>query len=102
MRKLIVKRKWSIVECFSRVNLYVQCPKRNSTHNIDGVYYRAIRIKNGKTVETDILDEPTMLIIGSSTAGTPYTVSAGTNDVKLMVRPHYNPAQGNPFTFETM
>lgn len=102
MRKLIVKRKWSIVECASKVHLYVQCPKRNSTDIIDGVYYRAIRMKNGKTVETDILDEPTMLIIGSSTAGTPYTVPAGTEDVKLMVRPHYDPAHGSPFTFETM
>lgn len=103
MRKLIVKRKWSIVECASKVYLYVQCAKRNSTHTINDVYYRAIRIKNGKTVEADILDEqPTMLIIGSSTANTPYTVPAGTDDVKLTVRPHYNPAEGNPFTFDTM
>lgn len=102
MRKLIVKRKFSIVECASRIYLYVQCAKRNSTHTIDGVYYRQIRIRNGKTVETDILDEPTMLIIGSSTANTPYTVPEGSDDVKLMVRPHYNLAEGNPFTFETM
>lgn len=103
MRKLIVKRKWSIIECASKVYLYVQCAKRNSTHTINDVYYKAIRIKNGKTVEADILDEqPTMLIIGSSTANTPYTVPAGTDDVKLMVRPHYSPVDGNPFTFEVM
>lgn len=102
MRKLIVKRKFSIVECASKINLYVQCAKRNSTDVIDDVYYKAIRIKNGKTVEVDILDEPTMLIIGSSTALTPYTVPEGSDDVRLMVRPHYSPAQGNPFTFETM
>ena len=100
MRKLTVKRKWSIVECASKIYLYVQCSKKNSTHNVGGNYFMQIRIKNGKTVTADILDEPTIIMIGSSTAYTEYTVPAGTADVNLVAKPHYNPAAGNPFTFE--
>lgn len=102
MRKLTVKRKWSIVECASRIFLYVQCPKKISTHNVGGNYFIQIRVKNGKTVTADILDEPTIVMIGSSTAYTTYTIPEGTEDVSLMVRPHYNPKEGNPFTFEEM
>ncbi|MCH5154982.1 MAG: hypothetical protein J1F69_00090 [Clostridiales bacterium] len=100
MRKLTVKRKWSIVECFPKIYLYVQCERKHSTHNVNGNYFIRIRIKNGKTVTADITDEPTIIMIGSNTAYTPYTVPAGTDDVNLLTKPHYSPAKGNPFTFE--
>ena len=100
MRKLTVKRKWSFIESGSKIYLYVQCSKANSTHNIGGNYFVQIPIKNGKTVTADITDEPTIIMIGSNTAYTPYTVPAGTDDVNLLTKPHYSPAKGNPFTFE--
>lgn len=102
MRKLTVKRKWSIIECGSKIFLYVQCPKNISTHNFDGNYFMEIRLKNGKTVTADILDEPTIIMIRSSTSCTPYTVPAGTEDVELLAVPHYDFSAGNPFTFEKM
>lgn len=40
MRKLSVKRKWSIIECASKIYLYVQCPEEYATHNIDGKNFR--------------------------------------------------------------
>lgn len=102
MRKLTIKRKWSMVECGSRIYLYVQCAKANSTDIIGDTYYNKMRIKNGKTVELEILDVPTKLIVASSTAQTEYTVPEGSDDVKLMVRPHYCLSEGNPFTFEKL
>lgn len=103
MRKLTVKRKWSFIESGSKIYLYVQCSKANSTHSIGGNYFVQIPIKNGKTVTAEILDDvPTIIMIGSSTARTEYTIPAGTADVNLLTKPHYNLAEGNPFTFETM
>ena len=43
MRKLSVKRKWSIIECASKIYLYVQCPEEYATHNIDGKNFREYR-----------------------------------------------------------
>ena len=100
MRKLSVKRKWSIIECASKIYLYVQCPEEYATHNIDGKNSREYRLKNGKTVTTDIFDEETLIYIDSSTMNVSYTVAAGTEDVNLLAKPHYNFAQGNPFTIE--
>ncbi len=100
MRKLTVKRKWSIVECASKIYLYVQCAARIATHEFDGKHFTQYRLKNGKAVELDILDEPTVVMIESSTMRVSYTVPEGSTDIKLLTKPHYNPACGNPFTIE--
>ena len=102
MRKLNVKRKWSICECASKINLYIQCPEEYATHNIDGKNFREYRLKNGKTVTADIFDEETKIYIESSTMQVSYTIEAGTEDINLLAKPHYNPMQGNPFTIEKM
>lgn len=98
MRKLTVKRKFSIVECASKVFLYVQCPKQVSTHNFDGMYFKQYRLKNGKAVETDILDDPTVVIVETSTMRVGYTVPQGDADVTLVTKPRYCPSEGNPFS----
>lgn len=100
MRKLTVKRKWSIIECASKINLYVQCPEEYATHHIDGKNFKEYRLKNGKTVEVDIFDEETLIYIDSSTMSVSYTIAAGTENVNLIAKPKYSPAQGNPFTIE--
>ena len=100
MRKLNVKRKWSICECASRIYLYVQCPAEYATHSIDGKNFREYRLKNGKTITADIFDEETTVYVESSTMRVSYTIAEGTEDVTLLTKPHYNPMQGNPFTIE--
>lgn len=98
MRKLSVKRKWSIVECASRIYLYIQCPAEYATHKFEDKNFTEYRLKNGKTVTVDILDETTEVIIESSTMQATYTVPAGSGDVKLLASPSFSPANGNPFT----
>ena len=99
MRKLTVKRKWSLVECASRIRLYIQCPADIASCTIGDKFYREYPLKNGKSVTADILDEPTGILIESSTMQTFYTVPEGNVDLTLIAKPHYNLAQGNPFTF---
>lgn len=100
MRKLSVKRKWSIVECASKIRLFVQCDDESATHKIDGKPFREYALKNGKTVTCEIGDEETAVLIASSTMQAEYTVAAGTQDVELETKPKYNPMQGNPFIIE--
>lgn len=98
MRNLTVKRKWSIVECGSKIRLFVQCPKEQATCTIEEKYFIEYRLKNGKTVVAPMLEDETAVFVESSTMSVSFTVPAGTNDVSLLAKPSYNPAQGNPFT----
>lgn len=100
MRKLYVKRKWSIIECASRIYLYVQCPAEYATHKFGDKSFAEYALKNGKTVAVDILDEQTEVIIESSTMQATYTVPAGSGDVSLIASPKFSPANGNPFTIK--
>lgn len=97
MRKLSVKRKFSIVECATKLYLYVQCPKRESTHKIDGINYVRYRLRNGKTVEVDIPDEPVAIRIETSITGVSMIIPEGTEDIALQAKPRYAPKEGNPF-----
>lgn len=99
MRKLTLKRKWSIIECGSKIFLYVQSPSEQADAEIDGIDCKALgRLRNGKTVEVDIPDEATTVFVVSSTMQACYMIPAGTTDVSLLARPSYDPAHGNPFT----
>lgn len=100
MRKLTVKRKWSIIECASRITLFVQCDEENATvAGNDGRFFVTMPLKNGKAVTVDISDDATTVFVESSTMQATYTVPAGTADVTLIAKPEYSPAEGNPFTF---
>ena len=98
MRKLNVKRKWSIIECGSRITLFVECAADEATAKIDGKTFKSYPLKNGKTVAVDIGDESTLVYVTSSTMSVSHTIPVGTEDVSLTTAPHYNPMQGNPFT----
>lgn len=98
MRKLVVKRKRSIIECASKITLLVQCAKDCATHRIEGKYYKSYEFKNGKTVEVEISDEATCICVKSSTMCRFYTVEEGSGDVFLLASPNYSPMEGNPFT----
>lgn len=101
MRMLTVKRKWSLIECASRIRLYVQCHESAATHQIDGKNFKEYPLKNGKSVTAEIVaDQETQVYVESSTMQAAYLVPAGADDVTLVAKPHYNLAQGNPFTIE--
>lgn len=98
MRKLTLKRKWSLIECGSRIFYYVQCAEQDATVEVKGVKCRELgQIKNGKSVETEIPTEQTTVYLVSSTMYADFTVPAGEEDVSLVAKPKYNPMQGNPF-----
>ncbi len=98
MRKLTLKRKWSIIESGSRIFYYVQCADADATVEVKGVKCRELgKIKNGKAVETEISDEQTTVFLVSSTMCADFTVPAGESDVSLVAKPKYSPANGNPF-----
>lgn len=97
MRKLVVLRKWSIIESGARIILSVSCDEEKANTKIDGKPFMAMPLKNGKSVELEITDEETVVYISSSTMEVDYTIPAGTENVTLQTKAKYNPMQGNPF-----
>ena len=98
MRKLTIKRKWSIIECASKIYLFVQCSEEEGKHKFGDVNFKEVDLlKNGKTLTVDIWDEETAVLVMSSTMQATFVVPAGTEDVSLLAVPKYNPMQGNPF-----
>lgn len=98
MRKLTLTRKWSIIECASKIYFSYECEKEKANTEVDGKPYFCGLIKNGKSIEVEISDEANKIYLTSSTMEAEFVVPAGTTDVKLLAVPHYNVAQGNPFT----
>lgn len=97
MRKLFVKRKWSIVECVTRVFFYVECGKKKSAQQIGDRYYEKYRLRNGKTLEIEIPNDERYVRVMTNTTQSYYIIAAGENDVYLTVKPEYCPAKKNPF-----
>lgn len=100
MRKLNVKRKWSIIECGSKIRLFVQCPEDKAQCRFEGVACKQVKLGNGKTVTEEIEDTQVKVFVSSSTMTAEFTVEAGSADVNLLAKPKYNPVYGNPFTIE--
>ncbi len=97
MRKLSIKRKWSIIECGSKIQLFVECAQEESNVSIDGKFFKEFKFANGKTVETQIANDSVTVIVTSSTMEARYTIPEGENDAALLAAPKYAPMQGNPF-----
>ena len=97
MRKLIVQRKWRIIECGSRIMLSVSCGEDIANSKIDDKPFITMPIKNGKSIEIEICEEETIVYLSSSTMEVDYTIPAGAENVTLLAKPKYNPMQGNPF-----
>lgn len=103
MRTLTVKRKFGIVECATRVFLYVQCPKSKTSEKINGITCRKVgRLKNGKSLTVGIPDGEQIVFFKTAYWCTPYKIYAAQGDVRLRLTPHYNPADGNRFTIDAM
>ncbi|MDE5755892.1 MAG: hypothetical protein K2I23_02250 [Clostridia bacterium] len=97
MRKLTVKRKWSIIECASKISLFVQCSKDDAVCKHGEDYFQQFDFKNGKSIQVEIWNEETKVLVVSSTMEASYTIPAGENDINLIAAPKYAPMQGNPF-----
>ncbi|MBD5132378.1 MAG: hypothetical protein HDT28_07330 [Clostridiales bacterium] len=102
MRKLTVKRKWSFVECVTRPDLYVQCFKKSkaSLRADDMLFENVGKLKNGKEITVDIPDEEIVVLLAVGKMQAALRVPSGENDVALLVKAHYTPAKGNPFSIE--
>ncbi|MDE6275056.1 MAG: hypothetical protein K2M75_00810 [Clostridia bacterium] len=100
MRKLTIKRKWSIIECGSKIHLYVQCSKDDAVCKHGEDYFKHFDFKNGKSVEVEIWNEETKVLVVSSTMEVSYAIPAGENDANLIASPKYSPLQGNPFIIQ--
>lgn len=98
MRKLTIKRKWSIIESGSRITLAVECDEEKSNAKLEDKFFVVMPIKNGETKELEISDNQTLVCLQSSTMDAEFVVPAGTENVTLLAKPKYNPMQGNPFT----
>ncbi len=98
MRKLIFKRKWSIIESGSRITLSVECDEAKCNAKFDDKFFMVMPIKNGETKEIEISENQTLICLQSSTMDAEFVVPAGTSDVTLQAKPKFNPMQGNPFT----
>lgn len=101
MRKLTIKRKWSIVECASKISLLVEIHEGEGNGKTnDGVGCKELPFKNGKSITLDITNDATQICVLSSTMRVVYTIPAGDSDVNLIAYPKYDPSQGNPFVIE--
>ena len=98
MRKLTVNRKRSIIECGSKIFLYVQCNEEDCDCKAGDKFFKQCLIQNGKSVVLDIWNEETIVMVESSTMQAKFTVPAGENDVTLLASPKFSPFEGNPFT----
>lgn len=101
MRKVTLKRKFSIIECASKIVLLVQCADEDAEVDVNKIPCKVLgKLKNGKTVEFEIGNEETNVFIESSTMLASYAIPAGTENVSLVAYPKYNLAEGNPFTIK--
>lgn len=87
-RKLSITRKWSFIGCALKNYLFVECPSAlaDIKGDDDKYYKNAGRIKSGKTINIEITDAETKILVSSSAIETAYKIPAGTNDIKLITQ----------------
>ena len=104
MRNLTIQRQKSFVACAVKDKIYVEDPAGDT--NIDGTTCRKLgEVKNGETVNLLISDYEQRIfliqdMVSKDWCYEVYPVPAGTADLLLVGKHHYNPAKGNPFRFE--
>lgn len=95
-RKLSITRKWSFIGCALKNYLFVECPSALADlKGDDDKYYRnAGRIKSGKTINIEITDAETKILVISSAIETAYKIPAGNDDINLMTQTTRDSARG--------
>lgn len=105
MRNLTITRTKSFVGCLGKMKVYIEDPMGGDTV-ISGVTCRKLgTLKNGETVTFPIGCEAARVYviadqISRNYSNDCYPLEAGTEDVTLTGKNHFNPGAGNPFRFD--
>lgn len=105
MRNLTITRTKSFVGCLGKMKVYIEDPMGGDTV-ISGVNCRKLgTLKNGETVTFPIGCEAARVYviadqISRNYSNDCYPLEAGTEDVTLTGKNHFNPGAGNPFRFD--
>ena len=105
MRNLTIHRQKSFVASLASMKVYIEDPETGDL-NINGCLCRKLgNVKNNETVTFQIPDTAARIyVIGDKLSrgfcNEFYPLEAGTEDVTLTGKCHYNPTAGNPFRFE--
>lgn len=107
MRNLTVKRQKAYAGSLGTMKLYVEDPLSTEL-TINGTPCRKLgTLKNGEEKTFSIEDHSMKLFVIADTLSKDaynevYTVPAGTEDIYLSGKNHFNPMAGNPFRFENV
>ena len=105
MRNLTITRTKSFVACLGKMKVYIEDPMGGDTV-ISGVNCRKLGdLKNGETVTFPIGEEAARVYViadqmSKNYSNDYYPLEAGTEDVVLTGKNHFNPGAGNPFRFD--
>ena len=104
MRKVYLTRDKSFVGCLGKLNVYVEDLNNPETVIADIPCRKVCKIANGETVNFDISDEETRVVViadklSKNLCNDYYRIPAGVSDVEIGGKCTYNPGAGNPFRF---
>lgn len=105
MRNLTITRTKSFVGCLGKMKVYIEDPMNGDTV-ISGVNCRKLGdLKNGETITFPIGEEAARVYViadqmSKNYSNDYYPLEAGTEDVVLTGKNHFNPGAGNPFRFD--
>lgn len=104
MRNLTIKRHKSFVASLGTMKVYIEDPEGDL--QINGVNCRKLgNLKNGQEVTFSISEQAAKLFVIADKLSKNYCseslqLPAGTEDISLSGKNHYNPFAGNPFYFD--
>lgn len=105
MRNLVITRNKSFVACLNAMKVYIEDATAPDL-TISGIPCRLLgKIKNGEQKVFSIDEEARRVFVipgqmSKSITCDSYPLPAGTTDVYLTGKNHYNPVAGNPFYFD--
>jgi len=105
MRNLSITRTKCFVACLGKMKVYIEDPDLGDTV-ISGVSCRKLGdLKNGETATFPIGEEAARVFViadqmSRNYSNDCYPLEAGTQDVVLTGKNHFNPGAGNPFRFD--
>ncbi|MBQ7325776.1 MAG: hypothetical protein IJW98_08535 [Clostridia bacterium] len=105
MRNLTIQRTKSFVGCLMKVQVYIEDHERFDTVINEVPCRKLFDLKNGEAKSLHISEEAAKIFVIMDQASKNYcndyyNLPAGTEDVSLTGRNHYNPGAGNPFRFD--
>ena len=105
MRNLTIQRTKSFVGCLMKVQVYIEDHERFDTVINEVPCRKLFDLKNGEAKSLHISEEAAKIFVIMDQASKNYcndyyNLPAGTEDVILTGRNHYNPGAGNPFRFD--